>query len=86
MAKRDAVNRLTKEIREGPTGPKIGAFFDLDHTLLAGSHDGLVERVARRQRHAVDELDRPAGFSEDFLPGDCRHYHKRVGKCADSTI
>ena len=28
--------RLTREIREGPTGSKIGAFFDLDRTLLAG--------------------------------------------------
>ncbi|MDE0886826.1 MAG: HAD-IB family hydrolase [Myxococcota bacterium] len=28
--------RLTKEIREGPSGPKVGAFFDLDRTLLAG--------------------------------------------------
>ena len=28
--------RLTKEIRQGPSGPKIGAFFDLDRTLLAG--------------------------------------------------
>jgi putative phosphoserine phosphatase/1-acylglycerol-3-phosphate O-acyltransferase len=28
--------RITKEIREGPTGSKIGAFFDLDQTLLAG--------------------------------------------------
>ena len=28
--------RLTREIREGPTGSKIGAFFDLDQTLLAG--------------------------------------------------
>jgi putative phosphoserine phosphatase/1-acylglycerol-3-phosphate O-acyltransferase len=28
--------RLTKEIREGPSGPKVGAFFDLDQTLLAG--------------------------------------------------
>jgi putative phosphoserine phosphatase/1-acylglycerol-3-phosphate O-acyltransferase len=28
--------RLTKEIREGPTGSKVGAFFDLDHTILAG--------------------------------------------------
>lgn len=27
---------LTLEIRRGPTGPKIGAFFDLDQTLLAG--------------------------------------------------
>ncbi|MDJ0787526.1 MAG: HAD-IB family hydrolase [Myxococcota bacterium] len=28
--------RLTAEIRNGPHGPKIGAFFDLDQTLLAG--------------------------------------------------
>jgi putative phosphoserine phosphatase/1-acylglycerol-3-phosphate O-acyltransferase len=28
--------RLTEEIRNGPAGPKVGAFFDLDQTLLAG--------------------------------------------------
>jgi len=28
--------RLTREIREGPKGSKIGALFDLDQTLLAG--------------------------------------------------
>jgi putative phosphoserine phosphatase/1-acylglycerol-3-phosphate O-acyltransferase len=28
--------RLTEEIRSGPSGPKVGAFFDLDQTLLAG--------------------------------------------------
>jgi len=28
--------RLTKEIQQGPSGPKVGAFFDLDRTLLAG--------------------------------------------------
>jgi putative phosphoserine phosphatase/1-acylglycerol-3-phosphate O-acyltransferase len=28
--------RLTEEIRAGPRGPKVGAFFDLDQTLLAG--------------------------------------------------
>jgi putative phosphoserine phosphatase/1-acylglycerol-3-phosphate O-acyltransferase len=28
--------RLTREIREGPTGSKVGAFFDLDQTILAG--------------------------------------------------
>jgi putative phosphoserine phosphatase/1-acylglycerol-3-phosphate O-acyltransferase len=27
---------LTGEIRTGPAGPKVGAFFDLDRTLLAG--------------------------------------------------
>ncbi|MGI9590690.1 MAG: HAD-IB family hydrolase [Myxococcota bacterium] len=28
--------RLTEEIRKGPRGPGVGAFFDLDQTLLAG--------------------------------------------------
>jgi putative phosphoserine phosphatase/1-acylglycerol-3-phosphate O-acyltransferase len=28
--------RLTQEVREGPTGSKVGAFFDLDQTILAG--------------------------------------------------
>ena len=28
--------KLTAEIRTGPQGPKVGAFFDLDQTLLAG--------------------------------------------------
>ena len=28
--------RLTEEIRSGPSGPKVGALFDLDQTLLAG--------------------------------------------------
>ena len=27
---------LTREIDEGPSGPHIAAFFDLDRTLLAG--------------------------------------------------
>ena len=28
--------KLTREIRSGPSGPKVGALFDLDQTLLAG--------------------------------------------------
>jgi putative phosphoserine phosphatase/1-acylglycerol-3-phosphate O-acyltransferase len=28
--------KLTQEIRSGPSGPKVGALFDLDQTLLAG--------------------------------------------------
>jgi len=28
--------QLTEEIHAGPSGPKVGAFFDLDQTLLAG--------------------------------------------------
>jgi putative phosphoserine phosphatase/1-acylglycerol-3-phosphate O-acyltransferase len=29
-------DELVREIREGPKGPKVGAFFDLDRSLLAG--------------------------------------------------
>jgi putative phosphoserine phosphatase/1-acylglycerol-3-phosphate O-acyltransferase len=29
-------DELVREIREGPEGPKVGAFFDLDRSLLAG--------------------------------------------------
>ena len=36
--------RLTREIREGPTGSKVGAFFDLDQTLLAGFSAGAFMR------------------------------------------
>ncbi len=28
--------KLTREIRSGPSGPKVGAFFDLDRTLFSG--------------------------------------------------
>ena len=27
---------LTREVDDGPSGPQIGAFFDLDRTLVAG--------------------------------------------------
>jgi putative phosphoserine phosphatase/1-acylglycerol-3-phosphate O-acyltransferase len=29
-------DELTREVRESPAGPEVGAFFDLDQTLLAG--------------------------------------------------
>ena len=29
-------DKLTREIREGPQGPEVGAFFDVDRTILAG--------------------------------------------------
>ena len=37
--------QLTREIRKGPSGPKIGAFFDLDQTLLAGFSAGAFIRA-----------------------------------------
>ena len=46
---------ITKEIDEGPPGPSVGAFFDLDRTLIAGFSvmpllvDGLMSgRIGRR--------------------------------------
>ena len=29
-------DRLTEDVRKGPSGPKVAALFDLDQTLLAG--------------------------------------------------
>ena len=29
-------DRLTEDVRNGPSGPKVAALFDLDQTLLAG--------------------------------------------------
>jgi len=29
-------DKLTRDIREGPQGPEVGAFFDVDRTILAG--------------------------------------------------
>jgi len=42
-------DKLTREIREGPSGPQIAAFFDVDRTLLAGfsAIAFLRERIAR---------------------------------------
>jgi putative phosphoserine phosphatase/1-acylglycerol-3-phosphate O-acyltransferase len=51
---------LTKEIDEGPSGPQIGAFFDLDQTLLAGFSAAAFVRDGLRQGRL-----RPA----DFLRG-----------------
>jgi putative phosphoserine phosphatase / 1-acylglycerol-3-phosphate O-acyltransferase len=49
-------DKLTREIREGPSGPKIAAFFDVDRTLLPGfsAVSFLWERIVTRR----------AGFGE----------------------
>src|SRR5438093_3885122 len=39
---------LTREIDEGPAGPRIGAFFDVDRTLLAGFSVGAFVRDGLR--------------------------------------
>ncbi len=48
---------LTREIRESPPGPKIGAFFDVDRTLLAGfSAVAFVREQLRSGRMGRSEL------------------------------
>ena len=49
--------QLTEEIRSGPSGPHIGAFFDLDQTLLAGfSATSFVQERLLSGRMAPREL------------------------------
>jgi putative phosphoserine phosphatase/1-acylglycerol-3-phosphate O-acyltransferase len=49
--------RLTREIRRGPKGPKVGAFFDLDQTLLAGfSASAFIQRRLLSGRMSPREL------------------------------
>ena len=47
---------LTREIDEGPSGPQIGAFFDLDGTLLAGfsAYEFLRDAILRGRMGAAD--------------------------------
>ncbi len=48
---------LTKEILSGPTGPEIGAYFDLDQTLVAGYSAAAIVRERLRTRDmGLDEL------------------------------
>jgi putative phosphoserine phosphatase / 1-acylglycerol-3-phosphate O-acyltransferase len=51
--------QLTREIDEGPSGPAVGAFFDLDGTLIAGfsAVAFLRDRLASGQMKARDVAD-----------------------------
>ena len=50
---------LTREIRESPPGPKVGAFFDVDRTLLAGfSAVAFVREQLLSGRMGPSEIDR----------------------------
>ena len=51
--------RLTEEIRQGPSGPKVGAFFDLDRTLLAGFSAGafFFERLVSGRMAPKEDAD-----------------------------
>jgi putative phosphoserine phosphatase/1-acylglycerol-3-phosphate O-acyltransferase len=53
------IEELLAEIEAGPTGPKVGAFFDFDGTLIAGySAAAFYEDRARRREFSVGELVR----------------------------
>ena len=53
------LDELLAEVEEGPEGPKVGAFFDFDGTLIAGfSAAAFYEDRARRREFSVGELVR----------------------------
>jgi putative phosphoserine phosphatase / 1-acylglycerol-3-phosphate O-acyltransferase len=53
------IDELLAEIEAGPKGPKIGAFFDFDGTLIAGySAAAFYEDRVRRRQFSVGELVR----------------------------
>lgn len=62
--------RLTEEIREGPTGSKVGAFFDLDQTLLAGfSASSFIRERFTSGRSSARELYDTISASIAFASG-----------------
>ena len=53
------IRELIAEIEDGPQGPKVGAFFDFDGTLIAGySAAAFYEDRVRRREFGVGELAR----------------------------
>ncbi len=62
MARMSLHDRLTEEIRKGPSGPEIGAFFDLDQTLLAG-----FSATAFFQERLLSGRMAPADLAESLL-------------------
>ncbi|MDQ6807500.1 MAG: HAD-IB family hydrolase, partial [Actinomycetota bacterium] len=53
------IDELLAEIQAGPQGPKVGAFFDFDGTLIAGySAAAFYEDRVRRREFGVGELVR----------------------------
>ncbi len=55
---------ITREIERGPRGPKVGAFFDLDRTLVAGFSAGAFvrERVLSGRMAAADAWEALSGL------------------------
>jgi putative phosphoserine phosphatase/1-acylglycerol-3-phosphate O-acyltransferase len=62
--------RLTREIRKGPSGPKVGAFFDLDQTLLAGfSASAFFQERLFSGRMAPREIGETLAGTLSFIAG-----------------
>src|SRR3979411_1078904 len=54
-----SVEEVIRELKAGPAGPKVAAFFDFDGTLIAGYSAGaLYEHRARNLELGPDELIR----------------------------
>jgi len=61
---------LTREIDEGPAGPAVGAFFDVDGTLIAGF--SAVAFLRDRLASDDDRFALAVPQYDDFRPGDIR--------------
>ena len=67
------VGELVAQIRGGPTGPRVGAFFDFDGTLIDGYSAGVYWRDRLRRRElSFDELVRSlaAGIEMELFGTD----------------
>jgi putative phosphoserine phosphatase / 1-acylglycerol-3-phosphate O-acyltransferase len=60
------VRALIDEIEEGPAGPEVGAFFDLDGTLIAGySANVFYQEFIRRRQMSLADIARSLGAAVD---------------------
>jgi putative phosphoserine phosphatase / 1-acylglycerol-3-phosphate O-acyltransferase len=60
------VSTLVEQIEEGPGGPEVGAFFDLDGTLIAGySANVFYQEFLRRRQMSAADVVRSLGAAID---------------------
>ncbi|MFL5868100.1 MAG: HAD-IB family hydrolase, partial [Thermoleophilaceae bacterium] len=60
------VEALIEEIEGGPAGPEVGAFFDLDGTLISGySANVFYQEFIRRRQMSAGEIARSVGAAID---------------------
>ena len=61
------VHELIEEIESGPEGPEVGAFFDLDGTLIAGySANVFYQEFLRRRQMSAGEIARSLAAGIDM--------------------